>query len=84
MHFQTLLYIPLSFVFANDILCYNLIRTFSFLLTGLGTFVLIWNVLRSRLAATLGGPDGDAGRADAASSRTASWSRSPSAGSRSS
>ena len=55
MHFQTLLYIPLSFAFANDVLCYNLIRTFAFLLTGLGTFVLIWNVLRSRMAATLGG-----------------------------
>ena len=55
MHFQTLLYIPLSSLFTNDVLCYNLIRTCSFLLTGLGTFVLIWNVLRSRLAACLGG-----------------------------
>ncbi len=55
MHFQTLLYVPLSLVFANDVLCYNIIRTISFLLTGLGTFLLIWNVVRSRLAATLGG-----------------------------
>ncbi len=55
MHFQTLLYVPLSFVFANDVLCYNVIRTFAFLLTGLGTFLLAWNVVRDRLAATLGG-----------------------------
>ncbi|WP_435005259.1 hypothetical protein P12x_003154 [Tundrisphaera lichenicola] len=55
MHFQTLLFVPLSLVFGNDILCYNLIRTFAFLLTGLGTFLLIWNILRSRMAATLGG-----------------------------
>ena len=55
MHFQTLLYVPLSFVFANDILCYNLIRTFVFLLTGLGTMLLIWQVVRDRWAATVGG-----------------------------
>ncbi len=55
MHFQTMLYVPLSFVFANDVLCYNVIRTFAFLLTGIGTFLLIWNVVRDRLAATLGG-----------------------------
>ena len=55
MHFQTLLYVPLSSVFDNDVLCYNIIRTCSFLLTGLGTFLLIWYVVRSRLAATLGG-----------------------------
>lgn len=55
MHFQTLLYIPLSMVFGNDILCYNLIRTFVFLLTGLGTLMLIWQIVRDRWAATLGG-----------------------------
>ncbi len=55
MHFQTLLYLPLSAATGNDILCYNLIRTTAFLLTGLGTFLLIWNVLGSRMAATLGG-----------------------------
>ncbi len=55
MHFQSLLYIPLSMIFSSDALCYNLIRTASFLLTGIGTFLLIWNVVRSRLAATLGG-----------------------------
>jgi len=55
MHFQTLLYIPLSMVIHDDALCYNLIRTGAFLLTGLGTFLLIWHVLRSRPAAILGG-----------------------------
>ena len=55
MHFQTLLYVPLSFVFANDVLCYNLIRTFVFLLTGIGTLLLIWHVVRDRWVATLGG-----------------------------
>lgn len=54
MHFQTLLYVPLSLAF-NDVVSYNLIRTFAFLLTGLGTFLLIWNVVRSRPAACLGG-----------------------------
>ena len=55
MHFQTLLYIPLSLVFSNDILCYNLIRTFVFLLAGIGTLLLIWHVVHDRWVATLGG-----------------------------
>ncbi|WP_435016672.1 hypothetical protein TA3x_004245 [Tundrisphaera sp. TA3] len=55
MHFQTLLFIPLSLLFDNDILCYNLIRTFAFWLTGIGTFTLAWNVTRSRPAACLAG-----------------------------
>ncbi len=55
MHFQTLLFVPLSFLFANDVLCYNIIRTVAFLLTGLGTLILIWNVVRDRWVATLGG-----------------------------
>ena len=55
MHFQTLLYVPLSLVFANDVLCYNLIRTAAFLLTGLGTLLLVWHVLRDRVVATVGG-----------------------------
>ena len=55
MHFQTLLFVPLRLLIPNDILCYNLIRTAVFLLTGLGTFLLAWNLTRSRLSATLGG-----------------------------
>ena len=55
MHFQTLLYVPLSFVFANDILCYNLIRTFSMLLTAVGTSLLVWRIVSDRWVALLGG-----------------------------
>jgi len=55
MHFQTLLFVPLSLVFANDVLCYNIIRTAAFLITGLGTLLLAWNVVRDRWAAVLGG-----------------------------
>lgn len=55
MHFQTLLFIPLSFVLSNDILCYNIIRTIAFLLTGLGTLMLIWQIVRDRWVATVGG-----------------------------
>ncbi len=55
MHFQTLLFVPLSLLFANDVLCYNIIRTLAFLLTGLGTLILIWNVVGDRWVATLGG-----------------------------
>ena len=55
MHFQTLLYVPLSFVFANDVLCYNLIRTFVFLLAGIGTLLLVWHIVRDRWVATMGG-----------------------------
>ena len=55
MHFQTLLYVPLSLAFDNDVLCYNLIRTFAFLLMGVGTMLLIQAVVRDRAAATVGG-----------------------------
>jgi len=55
MHLQTLLYVPLSFVFANDVLCYNIIRIAAFLLMGVGTMLLIWNVLGDRWVATVGG-----------------------------
>ena len=46
MHFQALLYIPLSLVIANDVLCYNLIWMFGMVTTGLGTFLLAWRVVR--------------------------------------
>lgn len=55
MHFQTLLFVPLSLAFGNDILCYNLIRTFAFVLMGVGTMLLICAVVRDRAAATVGG-----------------------------
>ncbi|MBX6312843.1 MAG: hypothetical protein IRY99_08005, partial [Isosphaeraceae bacterium] len=55
MHLESLLYIPLSFVIPNDVLCYNLIWLFGFLMMGLGTFLLCWQVLRHRPAAVVGG-----------------------------
>ena len=48
LHFQALLYIPLSLVIANDVLCYNLIWMFGMVTTGLGTFLLTWRVIRDR------------------------------------
>jgi hypothetical protein len=55
LHFQALLYLPLSCVLANDVLCYNLIWLFNLVFTGLGTFLLIWQVLRDRRCACFGG-----------------------------
>lgn len=55
LHFQGLLYLLLSSFTSNDTLCYNLLWTAGFLLTGFGTFLLIWYVLRHRLVAAVGG-----------------------------
>lgn len=55
MHFQALLYLPLAGVLPNDVACYNLIWLGNLVFTGVGTFVLIWQLLRSRLAAFYGG-----------------------------
>lgn len=55
LHYQSLLYIPLSFVINNDYFCYNLVWISSLLLTGLGTTFLIWHVLRDRICAGFGG-----------------------------
>ena len=55
LHLQALLYLPLSLATANDALCYNLIWLFGLLTTGLGTYVLIWYVLRDRACAAFGG-----------------------------
>jgi hypothetical protein len=55
MQLQTALYIPLSILFHNDALCYNLIWYFAFLYTGMATFALAWQVVRDRLAAGLAG-----------------------------
>ncbi len=54
LHLQALLYLPLSFLF-NDVTCFNLIWVTGILTTGLGTFLLIWQVLRDRGCAALGG-----------------------------
>lgn len=55
MHAQALLYVPLSFLTANDVLCYNLIWAANIVFTGVGTFVLVWYVHRSRACAFFGG-----------------------------
>jgi hypothetical protein len=55
LHLQALLYLPLSLVIANDVICYNLIWLSGLLLTGLGTFAFVWHVLRDRRCAAFGG-----------------------------
>jgi hypothetical protein len=63
LHFQALLYLPLSLTGADDILCYNLIWLSNLVFTAMGTFLLAWHVLGDRwcagfagLAAMLSGP----------------------------
>jgi hypothetical protein len=55
LHFQSLLYIPLSSAIGNDVLCYNLIWLFGIVFTGLGTFLLIWHTSRDSWCAGFGG-----------------------------
>ncbi len=55
LHFQSLLFVPLSLLIRNDILCFNLVWFFGMLTTGMGTFLLIWHLLRHRAAACFGG-----------------------------
>ncbi len=55
LHFQAILFIPLSLVVSNDALCYNLVWITGLLTTGLGTFVLAWRLLGDRLVAGFAG-----------------------------
>src|ERR1700686_3994668 len=55
LHFQGLLYLPLSLFKANDVLCYNLIWLANLVFTGVATFVLAWYVLRDRWCAAFAG-----------------------------
>ncbi len=55
LQFQSLLFVPLSLVIDNDILCYNIIWISSFLLTGMGTFLLAWQMVRDRGCAFVAG-----------------------------
>jgi hypothetical protein len=50
-----MLYVPLSLVSDNDVLCYNLIWLFNLSFSGLGSFVLCWYVLREHWSAFFGG-----------------------------
>jgi len=55
LHIQSLLYMPLSFMFRNDVFCYNIVWLCGFMMTGLGTSLLCWHVLRDRTCAAFGG-----------------------------
>ncbi|RUL86928.1 hypothetical protein [Tautonia sociabilis] len=55
LQYQSLLYLGLSSVLSNDVLCYNIIWFLGFVLTGVGTYVLAWYVLRDGWAAALAG-----------------------------
>ena len=55
LHLQALLYLPMSFVIRNDVLCYNLLWIGGLLLTGLGTAVLCAYVVRDWRCAAFGG-----------------------------
>ena len=54
MHLQSLLYIPLSFLF-DDTTCFNILMNFGIFFTGVGTFALAWYLVRDRPSAVLGG-----------------------------
>jgi hypothetical protein len=55
LYFHALLYLPLSLVVRNDVLCYNVLWLSSLLFTGLAAFGVLWRLLRCRAAACLGG-----------------------------
>jgi hypothetical protein len=55
LQFQALLYLPLSCLTANDVLCYNLIWIANLVFTGIGSCALAWHVLRDRASAVFAG-----------------------------
>jgi hypothetical protein len=55
LYLQSVLFIPLSILVRNDVLAYNTLWMAGFVFTGMGTFALIWQVLRSRWCALFGG-----------------------------
>jgi hypothetical protein len=55
LHFQALLFIPLSLLIRDDVICFNIVWCVGMLTTGLGSFLLIWLVLRHRASAAIGG-----------------------------
>ena len=55
LHLQGLLYCLISSVSKNDILTYNLIWALGYVGHGLGTFALVWHLLRDRLCAAVAG-----------------------------
>jgi len=55
LHFQALLFVPLSLAGMGDVVAFNLLWFLGFLLTGLGTFALAWYVVRDRGCAAVAG-----------------------------
>ena len=55
LHLQSLVYIPISFVIHNDVLCHNLLWYGAFVFTGVGSFLLCWQILRHGPVAWFGG-----------------------------
>lgn len=55
LHLQAIMYVPLSLVISNDVLCYNIIWIAEFLMTALGTFALAYHVTRSTGASFIAG-----------------------------
>jgi hypothetical protein len=55
LYLQSALFIPLSILVHNDVFAYNILWMAGFVFTGIGTFALIWQVLRSRACALFGG-----------------------------
>lgn len=55
LHFQSLLFIPLSFLIRSDVICYNLVWVSGLLLTGFGTTLLAWRLIGDRAVAAFAG-----------------------------
>ncbi|MDB5349148.1 MAG: hypothetical protein JWN86_395 [Planctomycetota bacterium] len=55
LHLQAILFIPLSLVLRNDVLCFNLVWLFAMTTTGLGTFLLAWQAVRDKPCAAFAG-----------------------------
>ena len=56
---HSLIFVPLSMVFDNDVFTYNFMWFGAFVFTGLGTFALAWVLLRERLERRHGRAPGD-------------------------
>jgi len=55
LHLQSLLFLPLSSVFGDDLLSYNIVWSLGLLLMGVGTSLLVWETLHDRRCAAFGG-----------------------------
>jgi hypothetical protein len=55
LHVQSLLYLVISTVISNDMLCYNIIWIIGLLTAGMGVFLLAWHLIGDRACAALAG-----------------------------